>query len=215
MRRKSPSRGFTLIELTIVIGIVVMTALIVVPAVEGAMGVKTREEAGKLAGAIRAMYGEAALSGKTCRLVLDIDKGEWWPECTEGQATIRRVEDSQRGSRVEDKVNQVFGSADEEAARKQVESRGTFSSYQAELSPKVELPERVKIDGVWTQHQTEVYTKGTAYLYFFPHGQTETAYLYLAEADGDDTYTVRVDPMTGRTHVDAQKISVPDRLVPR
>lgn len=212
--RPTRERGFTLIELTIVVGIVVMSALIVVPAIEGAMGVKTREEAGRIAGAVRAMYGEAALSGKTCRLAIDIDEGAWWPECAEGKVAIRRVEESTRGARVEEKVDQVFGGADEDAARKQVEARKAFAAYEAGLAPRVKLPDRVKVGGVWTQHQTEVYTKGTAYLYFFPHGQTETAYLYLTD-DGEDTYTIRVDPMTGRTRVDAEKIPVPDRLVPR
>jgi general secretion pathway protein H len=215
MQAPSRARGFTLIELTIVIGIVVMTALIVVPAVEGAMGVKTREEAGKLAGSVRAMYGEAALAGKTCRLVIDLDKNAWWPECAAGKATIQRVEESSRGGRTEEKVNQVFGNTDEDAARKQVADKGAFSSFTADLAPKVQLPDRVKVDGVWTSHQSEVYTKGTAYLYFFPQGQTEAAYLYLAEVDGNDVYTIRVDPMTGRTRVDAEKVPVPDRLVPR
>lgn len=206
-------RGFTLIELSIVIGLVVMAALIVVPAIEGAIGVKTREEAGKVAGAIRAMYGEAALSSRTCRLVFDLDEGAWWPECADGKVRVSRMEEAARGARVEEQVNLVFGTEEQEAARKELAARKAFSSFESGLAPKVDLPDGLSFEGVWTQHQPETYTKGKAYLYFFPQGQTEAAYVYLG--DGSDTYTIRVDPMSGRTKVDAEKLAVPDRLVQR
>src|SRR5690606_4942757 len=84
----SASRGFTLIELGIVIGIFALLAAVVVPSIEAAFGVKTREEAGKVAGSIRAMYGESVLSGRTCRLVFDLESRAYWPECAQGRVAV-------------------------------------------------------------------------------------------------------------------------------
>lgn len=205
------SRGFTLLELLVVIGVVVAMAMAVVPSIEGVMGVKTREEVGKIAGSIRAMYGEAALSGSTCRIVFDLDEGAWWPECGQGRVRVSRKEESRRGARVEEKARDLAVTDEEKAAREQVESKKAFSSREAALVPVRRLPEGTTFDGVWTQHQTETYTKGTAYLYFFPHGQSERAYIWVAH--GDDVYTVVVDPMTGRTKVAGEKLRVPDRVM--
>lgn len=205
----SNSRGFTLLELLVVIGLVVAMAVAVVPSIEGVMGVKTREEVGKIAGSIRAMYGEAALSGSTCRLVFDLDEGAWWPECGPGRVRIARKEESRRGARVEEKVRDLAVTDEEKAAREQVDSKKAFGSHESALAPVRRLPEGTVFDGVWTQHQTEAYTSGTAYLYFFPHGQTERAYIWVGH--GDDVYTVVVDPMTGRTKVAGEKLRVPDR----
>lgn len=203
----SHARGYTLLELTVVIGIFAMLAMIVVPSVQAAMGVKVREEAGKLGGAIRAMYGESALSGKTCRLVVDLDESSWWPECAQGKAKIQKMEASSRGARLDEEVQDaLFGEEDEE--RRRVEERNAFSEFTHGLAPKHKLPEGITLQSVWTQHQEEPYVSGQAYLYFFPQGQTEKAYLYLT--DGDDTYTVIVSPVSGRTKVFAEKVELPE-----
>jgi len=203
------ARGFTLLELLVVIGLVVALAMAVVPSIEGVMGVKTREEVGKIAGSIRAMYGEAALNGSTCRLVFDLDEGSWWPECGKGQVRVSKKEESLRGARVEEKAKDLSVSEEEKAARAQVDERKAFGSHESALAPVRRLPDGTSFDGVWTQHQTETYTAGKAYLYFFPHGQTERAYIWVAH--GDDVFTVVVDPMTGRTKVAGEKLRVPDR----
>lgn len=193
----------------VVIGVVVALAMAVVPSISGVMGVKTREEVGKIAGSIRAMYGEAAITGGTCRLVFDLDKGSWWPECGKGRIRIAREEESLRGRRVEEKARDLPGTDDEKAAREQVESKNAFSTYSSATAQARQLPEGTFFDGVWTQHQTEIYTEGKSYLYFFPHGQTERAYIYVGH--GEDTYTIIVNPTTGRTKVVGEKVRVPDR----
>lgn len=204
----SNARGYTLLELTVVIGIFVMLAMIVVPSVQAAAGMKVREEAGKLGGAIRAMYGESALSGKTCRMVFDLDGSAWWPECAQGKATIQRTEESARGARVEEDESKDQLGDGEDDERRRVEERNAFAEFASGLAPRHTLPEGIHLQSAWTQHQEEPYVAGKAYLYFFPQGQTEKAYLYLS--DGDDTYTVIVSPVTGRTKVVAERVEIPE-----
>lgn len=214
LRPLSPSRraarGFTLIELGIVVAIFALVVLVVVPSVQAAFGVQTREHTGKLAGAIRAMYGESVLSGRTCRLVFDLDEASWWPECAEGRVRVASEEKSLRGKRIEEVARAVGGTEEQEAARREIEAKNAFSAWESGLAPKTRLPDGVWIDGIWTQHQTEVYKAGQAYLYFFPNGQTERAYVYVAD-DGDAVYTIVVTPMTGRTKVLPGRVEVPER----
>jgi len=205
-------RGFTLIELGVVIGILALSAMIVIPTLSAVLGVKTREQVTKVAGTIRAMYGQAVLSGQTCRLVFDIDGGSYWPECAEGRVRVKAMEESLRGERIEEEEDEL-GDSPEDQARRQVRDRATFSAYEAALAPRSKLPEGIVFDSIWTQHQPEPYSAGKAYLYFFPSGRTERAYLHIASED--DVYTVIVNPMSGRTKVAPERIAVPDEVLHR
>lgn len=208
-RNVASSRGFTLIELGMVIGILVLIAAIAVPSLEAVFGVKTREEVTRIAGSIRAMYGESVLSGRTCRLVFDLEEGAYWPECAEGKVRVAAMEDSLRGKRVEEKARDFGGTEEEKEARSQVEARNAFAAYSAGLAPRRTLREGVSLESVWTQHQSEPYTAGQAYLYFFPGGRSERAYLHVG--DGSDTWTIIVDPATGRARVLPEKVPVPSK----
>lgn len=210
MRRRRPDapRGFTLLELLIVSGLVIAIALVVVPSAQSVLGLRAKEEASKLAGAIRAMYGEAVLGGKTCRLVFDLEEGAYWPECAEGRVAIQEKEESIRGARVERDRRDMARTDLQAMAMQELESKTAFSPYEGRMVAKRQLPDEVYFESVWTRHQPEPYSSGTAFLYFFPHGETERAYLYLAR-DEDDVFTVVVDPVTGRTRVFGEKIEIP------
>jgi general secretion pathway protein H len=123
------------------------------------------------------------------------------------------VEESLRGKRIDDDKGSDRGTVEEREAREQIERRNAFSAFETGLAPRRAVPESVKISAVWTQHQTEVYEAGTAYLYFFPNGQSERAYIYVSDDDSD--FTIIVNPMTGRAKVHPERIDVPDREMSR
>lgn len=208
MSARRPEGGFTLLELLIVSGLVIAIALVVVPSAQSVLGIRAREEASKLAGAIRAMYSEAVLSGRTCRLVFDLEESAYWPECAQGRVRIGEKEESLRGVRVEEDRRGFARTDLQELAMEELESKSAFSAVESRMVKRRELPDDVYLDAVWAKHQPEVYTGGTAFLYFFPHGETETAYIYLARNE-DDVFTVIVDPITGRTQVLGERIEVP------
>jgi len=206
--RRPNDRGFTLLELLIVSGLVIAIALVVVPSAQSALGLQTREAASKMAAAIRAMYGESVLSGRTCRLVFDLEEGAYWPECAEGRVRIVQMEESRRGQRYEAERRDRARNDLQAQAMQEIEAKSSFSALESRMVRRQELPEGVRFASVWTRHQPEPYTAGTAFLYFFPHGETERAYIHVARGD-DDVYTVVVDPVTGRTRVLGERIEVP------
>jgi general secretion pathway protein H len=217
--RRRPSarfreRGMTLLEIGIALLIVALMIFVAVPSIEAYAGVRAREEAGRISGAIRYLYGQSALSGKVCRIVFDMDERTWWTECTEGRFTVEREKERSRGGqRVEEKKKpakpeQPPQPKDEvEAMRLKVEHQAEFSEFKDDQVTKRTLPDGANV-AVWVGHQREKYTKGKAFLYFFPQGNTERAQIYVS-SDHGDIYTLVVSPLNGRVRVDDKELDVP------
>ncbi|WP_426750730.1 prepilin-type N-terminal cleavage/methylation domain-containing protein [Myxococcus sp. Y35] len=232
--RHRAQRGLTLIEISIAIIIVAILFSAAVMGIGSITGAKAKGSAGELAGLIRSLYDSAALRGQTCRLVFEIPdpKSEqatrYHAECAEGAVTTSRDRDEmlrednaerERASRTPGRDERrnylVTGgsgtnapSAQEllESEKLRVENAARFSSYTSEEVPARELPADVKVS-VWTRNQREPVESGVAYLYFFPQGYTEKAYVYVQQ--GDNVWTLDVSPLTGKVQVVPEALEVP------
>ncbi len=201
----------TLLEIGIALAIVALMVFVAVPSIEAYAGVRAREEAGRISGAIRYLYGQSALSGRVCRIVFDLDGRAWWTECTEGRFTVEREKERSRGGEaVEERkkpADNLPPKDEGEAMRQKVEKKAEFSEFADEEIEKRSLPDGANL-AVWTGHQREKYTKGKAFLYFFPQGNTERAQIYVS-SDSGDVYTLVVSPLNGRVRVEAKELDVP------
>ena len=206
----------TLLEIGIALAIVALMVFVAVPSIEAYAGVRAREEAGRISGAIRYMYGFASLSGKVCRIVFDFDERSWWTECTEGRFTVEREKEKARdGQKVEDKKAKdrekykakVEPRDEGEAMRQKVEQKAEFSEFKDDEMSRRKLPDGANL-AVWTAHQREKYSKGQALLYFFPQGNTERAQIYVT-SDHGDVYTLVVSPLNGKVRVEDKELGVP------
>jgi len=200
------TRGFTLIELMIVIAVVAIMAAAVIPAVNSVTGANARAAAGELAGALRWLFDTAALRHETCRMALDLDRGTWWPECTTGEG--RGPVLSRKGTVAEEDealADRFPDERDPEARRLLAGAR--FGEFRDRLAKRQRLPGSAAFTEVWTQHQREPLSRGMAYVYFFPQGQAEAARIPVA--DGSYAYTVILQPLTGRARVVSGKAEVP------
>lgn len=208
-------RGLTLIELSMAIFIFALAAYAIVPSIESAVGATLRAEAGRLSGAIRAVYGTAALTGKTCRVVFEFggtsEKGEetrpaYRAECADGKVTIS----AQGGPEDEPPADEVAAAAADsdnpEDALKVQEKRPSWAAFQSADVARYELAGDVKFASVKVQHQPEPITEGTAYLYLFPGGTAEVAAIQLT--DGHGVYTLITAPLTGKVRVYAEAMDV-------
>jgi len=77
------SRGFTLIEMGVVLGLLALALAIAVPSVNALTGARLRTSATMASGMMREAYARAAITGKVHRMVLDIDEGAFWLERTD------------------------------------------------------------------------------------------------------------------------------------
>jgi general secretion pathway protein H len=199
--RPRAAQGFTLIELMIVVAIVAMMAALVGPAVESFTGANARKAAGELAGTMRALFDTAALRHATCRLVLDLDARAYWAECAPGPAGAPPERDDEKA------LSERFPD-ETDAGVKKLLAASTYGALKDRVLGKRELPGKVAFGPVHLGGRRDAVERGTVYVYFFPGGRAQRAYVPLA--DGSNLYTVVGETFTGRARVAIGKVEVRD-----
>ncbi len=204
--RAGAPRGFTIIELMIVIGLVAVLSAAAVPALNAVTGANARAAAGRLAGAARYLFDTAALRHETCRLALDLDRATWWAECTRERAYASDAAGT--GARRDEEESLADRFPDErDAEKRKLLARARFGQFTDRLAGKHRLPGGASFQDVWSEHQRAAASKGMAYVYFYPNGQAEAARVPIV--DGSNVYSVVTQAFTGRARVVTGKPGVP------
>jgi general secretion pathway protein H len=197
LRTPRSARGFTLIELLVVISVIALLAGLAAPAVGTLTGANAREAAGRVAGAMRYMFDTAALRHTSCRLAIDLDEDTWWAECTPSATTVARDEDSEAD------LERRFPGEKAAEVRKLL-AKTQFGGFADRLvAKKTTLPGNAKFGAVRVEGRRDV-DSGVVYVHFFSGGQAQRAYVPIA--DGNNLYTVVVEPFTGRARVVTGKV---------
>jgi general secretion pathway protein H len=222
-------RGLTLIELVIAIAIAAVLFGAVVTGVGAITGARAKQAAGELAGTIRAVYDEAALTGRTCRIVFELPAANdengsvaYAPQCAasavatldnrdeEIRAANDRREEDGRSARQRRDVRLDNNPSLEDvlsSERTRVEQAAKFSGFEALEVGREEIPSSVRMS-VWVRGQREPVKSGVAYLYFHPQGYADRARVFIQQ--GDNAWTIRVSPLTGKAQVIPGIEEVPD-----
>jgi general secretion pathway protein H len=198
LRSARTERGFTLIELLVVISVIALLAGLAAPAVGTLTGANAREAAGRLAGGMRYLFDTAALRHTSCRLAIDLDDDSWWAECTPSATTIARADDASEAD-----LERRFPGEKAAEVRKLL-AKSEFGSFSDRLvAKKTTLPGNAKFGAVRVEGRREA-DAGIVYVHFFAGGQAQRAYVPVA--DGNNLYTVVVEPFTGRARVAIGKV---------
>ena len=195
MEHGARQRGFTLIELMVVIAVVAVISAAAVPALRGVTGANARQSAGELAGSLRYLFDTAALRHVTCRLAIDVEAHAFWPECAPRAVTLSREE---QPSRVARELEERFPD-ERDADRRRLMARTRFGAFEDRLAQRRVLPGDAAFGAIHVEGRSQAITEGVAYVHFFPGGQAQRAFIPVV--DGDLIYTVVLEPFTGRARV--------------
>jgi general secretion pathway protein H len=214
----------TLIEILVVL---VLIALLAAGAVIGTGGVgasRLRGAAATVVALSRVAITRTNATGRPVRLVFDLDKNSVWLEESQTSRALR-VNLSDEATREkalkrseEERLKSVKEDAEAEGERlaegatlkkasfhpvKGLEIAGDKVGEPRELGGSIEF-RQVHID-----HDGEPRTKGKAYLYFWPGGETEWASVQIRRSGEKDGLTVMVSPLTGRARIERGAVELP------
>lgn len=188
--------------------IIAAASAMVMPAVSSVSGADAKKAAGELAGSMRVLFDTAALRHQTCRLAIDLPvekekRPTFWAECAPGRAGVSA--DASRED--DDDLARRFPDEADPEVRKLL-SASAFGKLKDRMIPQRELPGRTTFGPVHLEGRRDALETGTAYVYFFPGGQAQRAWIPIV--DGNNVFTVVTEPFTGRVRVVAGKVEVRD-----
>jgi len=229
-------RGFTIIELAVVMLIIVVVIAGLAIGLGGLRRADLTTVTGRIDATIRYLYQLSAINATPYRLVIDMDSGKWNVEALEEETgacrafSVRDVRRKDTKESASEKRKGRFGSTSKggkdrkgdkgeaDGPRCSEEERDAdgecpkegFVQEPSELLKARELPKGIKFGGVMTTHQQEVQEEGKAYVYFFPNGSAEKAYIYVSSET--ETFTIETFALLGKVRVHHEKMDLRDVL---
>ena len=183
------NRGFTLIEILVVLAIIGLISATVLPSLTSYFQVSLQSAAREIASTVKETYNSTIVSGKVHRIVYDLKENQYWVESGPPTALLET-----RGSKEREERRKKF--------EKNAESppASPFVLEKAVTRKKQSLPRGVIFEDVVTQQSPEPISEGLAYSYLFPHGITERTVIHLTDSSKHHASLV-VSPILGRTDV--------------
>src|SRR5271167_416324 len=93
------SKGFTLIEMMVVLAIIVLIALIAMPTVSSYFQLSLNSATRDIATHVKEAYNGAVVSGKVHRMVYDLKENQYWVEVGPTNALIDTKETKEKAER--------------------------------------------------------------------------------------------------------------------
>lgn len=188
--RKSRRRGFTLIEILLVLGIIAMVTSIGIPAVGRLTYQRVAGATRRFVGTLRSVRNDAILLNKIYRLAINFEDQTWW---VESQKQLSILGSESQASSVPSESDTSLGSR--------------FSQDPKYGSKPRELPGGVVFDGILTERDG-FFKNGLAYIHFFPSGYAEQSLVYLnKQGVQEGGYSLYIQPATGKIEVFNRRVN--------
>lgn len=193
--RAQRARGFTLLEILMVIMVIGLLASAVVPSFTKVFRVGVQSSVRRYAALVRFTYDQAVLTGRIHRIVLNLDEQSWSVEAAEaGSLPLDK-----------DKVGLIAEGLHESD---RVLNEPQFKKAKADFVDA--LPKGVRLVSVesWRlgKGKDAIADKGSIAIYAYPNGFMDETTVTLAETGKEEAQRFKVStiPLTGRVRVETE-----------
>jgi len=184
-------RGFTLIEILIVIGLIAAIFLLGLPKIGGLFRMNLNKASREIASVVRESYNSSLMSGKAYRIVWDLKARTYWAEAGPRNLLLDTEE-----SKEKEKQRARYRKKGE------VEEQGpAFSMDKTVTRKKKSLPSGIAFHQIFTDQGKDPIIEGTAYTHIFPHGVTERTIIQLTD-DQKAEMSLVLSAVLGTTHLE-------------
>jgi len=211
-------RGFTLLEVMVVIAILIAVVAISIPALDAIFSLDQRSAARDLALTYERLHDEAVLRNVTFRIAYHLDENYYDVEVGDPDTLIfddpQKREDAEKA--LKDNLKK-YSSKDQAQA---VDDQSHFQTIATFHRKKVQLPGDAVFGGVYTPEyqdmvkptgETDPEKMAVVYSYLFANGFAEPTVVQIADTrHPDDGFTIVVEPLTGKVELHTELLDQHD-----
>ena len=190
-KSKSSQRGFTLVEILVVIGLIALITTFAVPSLVSVFRTTTESFARKTALLLREARDRALLTNKLIRFRIDLDKQQYWLEEAPSNYLVPKPVDRMKGSRDQ-----------EEREKREAE---TFHMVSSLTKDKRDVPRGLKITEVVTPRSKDPLKEGIVDVYFFNNGNADGVSVHF-ESDEKTGHLLTLHPLTGQSRIEPEAV---------
>lgn len=207
---KGAEYGITLIEFAVAIAIMAFVLGVAIVSLNTVTSSNMRSASTQVSSAIRYLYNLSALTSRYCRFGVRLQENRYTAECSDTPFYLKKNKLDVVANEVksddeveEEKVSLPSGQSGlfaELSQQLMKEQTANFTTLRSRFLRSTVLPGNVYFDSMIVSHLNGRVFKGSEYIYFFPGGQTENAFIYLSD-EKQNIYTVRVYALSGKVEV--------------
>lgn len=218
---KGAERGFTIIEILVVLAIVAGFFSIVSNVFRTSFQSESRRFGRQLQGVIKFYYNQAILTGKTHRLVVSFPEGEGQPpitvEVAEGPfVRAAKPEDEEEMEDEEEIVPEDEAEPNAETVDDDMEgtapkpppmptlvspTKASFTPVAGGIGASTKIPKRVLLRRTCVPGEEKPIEEGPVHIYFYPNGSMDAATIVFGNDDESKLMVLVTNPITGMTDV--------------
>ena len=182
-------KGFTLVELLVVVGVIALIVSFVIPSVSNTMKASMNSATREIASIVKEAYNTTVMTGKVHRMVYDFKNKQYWVEV--GPANL--LLDTGQTKEKEEHRKKFAKSSDKK-------EESPFALDKTVTRKKIALPQGVEFEDVITEQSPDPITEGKAFTHFFPHGISEQTIIHLKDT-AEHHSSLIISPVVGQTHL--------------